>query len=109
MKNYLLYVTFHAGSCDEEDTDTGLYVLSSEKEMDKVDILIMFKEVNKLLDPYDHENTDFPISYEDGLNIDTLMEGIGIYTEGNIRKIKKDSENNAIGYIDSFYEIEQWQ
>lgn len=26
MKNYLLHVTFYAGSCEVEDTDTGLYI-----------------------------------------------------------------------------------
>lgn len=109
MKNYLLYVTFCAGSCEVEDTDTGLYVLSTEKEMDKVDILEMFEEVNALLDPYDRGNNNFPISYEQGLNIDTLMEGVEIYAKGKVREIEEDNGNNAIGYIDNFYEIEQWQ
>ena len=109
MKNYLLYVTFCAGSCKEEDTDTRLYVLSIEKEMDKVDILEMFEEVNALLDPYDRENNNFPISYEQGLNIDTLMEGVEIYAKGKVREIEEDNGNNTIGYIDNFYEIEQWQ
>ena len=33
MKKYLLDVTFYAGSNDEEDTDTGLYILSVDKDI----------------------------------------------------------------------------
>jgi hypothetical protein len=80
---YLLNVIFCAGSDDPEDVDRGIYLLTVEKNISEEEMTEIFKKVNSLLDEFndDDEAADFPVSYEDGLNIDTLMEGIEIYTK----------------------------
>ena len=104
MNKYLLNVEFYAGSDDVEDVDNGLYILSSNEEIDKIIITEIFKDVNKLLDCY-YDN-DFPLSYENGLNIDTLIEGVCIYTKCDIKELKNC---DFTGYINGYYEIKQWQ
>lgn len=110
---YLLNVTFYAGSNDIEDTDKGLYLLnihdSKATIISEATMLSIFKEVNRLCNIYsdDEEVSNFPVSYEDGLNITTLMKGIAAYTNGLITEL-----TNA--YIDNpehlpYYYIEQWQ
>ena len=106
MKNYLLYVTFYAGSDDEEDTDRDLFLLTVDKEIEESEMKYIFKEVNSLLDTF-NEDTDFPISYDQGLNINTLMEGIGIHTKGKVTEVY--SNCGDIEKIDNCYVIEQWQ
>ena len=106
MKNYLLNVTFYAGSDDEEDTDRSLFLLSVNKEITENKMKDIFKEVNGLLDTFD-EDTDFPISYEQGLNIYTLMEGIKLYINGKI--VEVNSNYGKLDGIDNYYMIEQWQ
>ena len=106
MKRYLLYVTFYAGSDDPEDTDRDLFLMTGDREITEDDMKYIFKEVNSLLDTF-NENTDFPISYEQGLNINTLMEGVGIYTKGKVKEIY--SNCGEIEKIDNCYVIEQWQ
>ena len=103
---YLLNVTFYAGSDEPEDTDRDLFLLTVDKEITEGDMKYIFKEVNSLLDTF-NENTDFPISYDQGLNINTLMEGIGIYTKGKVTEMYSDC--GEIGEIDNYYVIEQWQ
>ena len=108
MKRYLLNVTFYAGSDDMEDIDTGLFLLNVNKEISESEMKTIFIEVNKHLDTFAQESgeIEFPISYENGLNIDTLMEGISIYTKGTFCKV----QNNMGGLkADNYYEIEQWQ
>lgn len=108
MKRYLLNVTFYAGSNDEEDTDRGLYLLSVDKNLNAEEIEDIFETVNEFLNVFDDEleegeKRDFPISYDDGINIDTLMRGIEIYTGGKIKKVRR--KINA----DDYFTIEQWQ
>jgi hypothetical protein len=69
----------------------------------------IFKEVNMLLDTFnqEEEKVEFPISYEQGLNINTLMEGVGIYTKGKITEVYGNCGN--IEKVDNYYVIEQWQ
>ena len=109
MKQYLLNVTFYAGSDDPQDTDRGLFLLSVDKEILEDEMKKIFDETNRLLNSYDDEDEerDFPISYEEGINIDTLMKGIEVYTEGKIEEISNNTQN--IGHTDALYVIEQWQ
>lgn len=102
---YLLDVKFYAGSDDKEDVDNKLYLLETKLVLNKARVKKFFKEVNRLLDPY--EKHDFPISYEDGLNIDTLMNGIMIRTNGKVFCLEDEFDN--LGYINHFFKIEQWQ
>ena len=102
-----MYVTFCAGSDDKEDTDRDLYLLTVDKEYTEKEMIETFRKVNCLLDPYTEEEKDFPISYEQGININTLMEGICIYTKGKVEEIY--SNCGQIEKVDNCYVIEQWQ
>ena len=102
---YLLDVTFYAGSDSKEDVDNKLYLLETKLVLNKARIEKIFKEVNRLLDPY--EENDFPISYEDGLNIDTLMKGVEKRTNGIVICLNDDFHNP--GFINHFFKVEQWQ
>lgn len=104
MFKYLIDLTFYAGSDDKEDTDRDIFIIYSNEEISKQKMSSIFKETNKLLDCYNEEV--FPISYNDGLNISTLIQGVSLYTNSLIQRI---GENHKIGSIDSYYKIEQWQ
>lgn len=106
-KKYLLNITFYAGSDDPSDTDTGLFLLESNKVIIESEIKEIFKTVNNLLDPY--EEHDFPISYEQGLNLKTLVEGVRIYTKDTIEPVKNNHFDSKPILINNFYVIEQWQ
>ena len=111
MKKYLLNVTFYAGSNAEEDTDKGLFLLCVDRKISEKEIIDIFQEVNKLLSDYDEDELDakganFPISYGMGLNINLLMEGIKIYTKGEIKELHHNQ--GEIKNIDNYYVIEQW-
>ena len=106
MKRYLLDVTFYAGSDNPEDVDNDLFILCIDKEITKNEMENIFIEVNKLLDCFDDEEKDFPVSYENGLNVWTLIEGVETYTKGKIERFY--DEYGAI-VIDNYYVIEQWQ
>ena len=106
MKRYLLNVTFYAGSDDPEDIDNDWFLLCVDKEITKNEMEKIFTEVNKLLDCFDDEEKDFPISYEDGLNVWTLIDGVEIYTKGKIERFKDECGTIT---IDNYYVIEQWQ
>ena len=109
MKRYLLNVTFCAGSDNNEDTDRDLFLLCVDKEVTEMEMKDIFKKVNKLLDTFYQEfvEVEFPISYEQGLNINTLMEGVKIYTEGKVEEVY--SNCGQIEKVDNYYVIEQWQ
>ena len=109
MKRYLLYVTFYAGSDDKEDTEKDLFLLCMDKEITEMEMKNIFKKVNKLLDTFYQEfaEVEFPISYEQGLNINTLMEGVEIYTKGKVEEVY--SNCGKIKDVDNYYVIEQWQ
>ena len=105
-KKYLLNVKFYAGSDEPEDIDTGLYLFITDKEVSKEQMTEIFRETNKLLDCFDYEEKDFPISYEYGLNINTLIMGIKYYTKSEIVRLRDNYGN--LDYVDNYYEIEQW-
>ena len=109
MKDYLLDVTFFAGSDDLEDMDRGLYLLSVDKEYSEEEMTKVFNKVNGLLDTFNEEEEaqEFLLSYDVGLNIDTLMEGVEMYTEGKVIKVQGDS--GSVEKIDNCFIIEQWQ
>ena len=108
MKRYLLNVIFCAGSDNIEDVDKGLFLLDIDKDITQQQMKDIFRKVNKLLDCFDYETeNEFPISYECGLNFNTLMEGIEIYTKGKVFKIHDNC--GSLNRIDNYYEIEQWQ
>ena len=108
--NYLLNVTFFAGSDDLMDTDRGVYLLMLDKKVSFEEMKNIFCKVNHLLSPYldedEYEKKDFPYSYEAGLNIYTLMEGVCYYTNGQI--IEFDNLRGEL-HIDDCYSILQWQ
>ena len=105
MFKYLIDLTFYAGSDDKEDTDRDIFIFYSNEEISKQKMSNIFKETNKLLDCYNEEKV-FPISYNDGLNISTLIQGVSLYTNSLIQRI---GENRKIDSIDAYYKIEQWQ
>ena len=109
--NYLLNVTFFAGSDDPQDVDTGLYLLSVDKEISKQEMENIFSKVNSLLSPFNYSNEaeEFLLSYDCGLNIDTLMEGVEMYLEGKIQKLDAKDGYVFNNCIYKFYFIEQWQ
>ena len=113
MKRYLLNVTFYAGSDDPEDTDRDMFLLSVDKEYSEKEMKKTFKNANKMLrwsdyDDDDDESEEFPISYEEeGININTLMEGVRILTKGKVEEVY--SNCGKIENIDNCYVIEQWQ
>ena len=109
MKRYLLNVTFYAGSNDPEDTDRDLFLLCIDKEITEKEMKEIFRETNRLLDTFAQETgeAEFPISYEQGLNINTLMEGVGIYINGEVKEVY--SNFGHLQEIDNYYVIEQWQ
>ena len=71
MKNYLLDLTFFAGSNSQEDTDRELYIMRTEKSATRFDICEPFRKVNKLLNIDDQDDSGgFPYSYYvEGINI----------------------------------------
>ena len=107
MKKYLLNVTFYAGSDDKEDIDKGLFLLFVDKETTEIEVKEIFRVVNSLLDYFDVKERDSPISYEQGINIHTLMEGISIYTKDKVEEVKENC--GYIQEINNYYVIEQWQ
>ena len=103
MYTYLLNLTFYAGSDAPEDTDRDLFIMKTSEMYSKEQMKDVFQKVNSLLGSYD-ENEDFPYSYEEGINSDTLTKGVGYYTHSEIEKA-----DNFSGHIDGIYTIEQWQ
>ena len=109
-KKYLLNVTFHAGSDSPGDTEKGLYLLIMDKEItSKRQMENIFSETNKLLNCFDGEERDFPISYKYGININTLMGGIKYYTKGEVIQYYDCYECGDLGHVDCYYVIKQWQ
>ena len=81
--------------------------LKTDKEISENEMKNIFKGVNRLLDPYRENEEEFPISYEQGLNIDTLMEGVELCTNGKVQKLLSNA--GKLGNIENFFVIEQWQ
>lgn len=81
-------------------------MLSSNKPLTFNDVQNIFVETNFLI-VNDEERPDFPLSYEDGININTLMNGVAIHTGFEV--IKVENNHRDIGNISNVYVIEQWQ
>lgn len=102
---YLLKVTFCVGTAVHvKSIDTDLYKLTTHEPISAEKMTEIFETVNKLLNEND-TNTKFPVSYDNGMNIDTLMEGIRVYTKGTISSMK---HNHGELNFDNYYIIEQW-
>ena len=95
---YIVNLTFFAGSDAPEDTDRNIYVLESSKELKKGEIKEIFREANEKC--Y-NDDIDFP-SYEEGVNIDTLVRGVSeiIKDYATIRPLSEEA---------TVIDIEQWQ
>lgn len=106
MYQYLLVVKFCAGSDEPEDVDTGLFLMTIDREIKEQEMKNIFSETNKALDYFNDEDNDFPISYEQGLNIGTLMKGVAIYTKGTVSELQSNCGDLA---INNYFFIEQWQ
>ena len=108
-RNYLLNVTFHAGSKDEECTDRDFYLLKTEKALSEKEIRKIFVKTDELLscEPYEEEERILPISYKEGYNIDTLMKGIAIVTNGAVEKML--SSMGPLQRFDNYFVMENWQ
>lgn len=102
MYTYLLNLTFYASSNAPEDTDRDLLIMQTSEVYFEERIKSVFEKVNSLLGIDEHE--DFPYSYEDGINSDTLKKGVEHYTNTEIK-----SADDFSGHIDGIYTIEQWQ
>ena len=110
---YLINLTFYAGSNDPEDTDNGCFILVTDEPMSNTDIKKQFKLVDSIL--YDRFVDDEPTapnadkvtgSYEDGINIDTLVNAFEEYTGFSIQMVHPGIFPTM---IDGYYEIVQWQ
>ena len=106
MKNYLLDLTFYAGSNASEDTDRGLYIIQTEKSATRFDICELFRKVNELLNIDDQDDsTGFPYSYYvEGINIQTLVHAVSYYSGSQLKKADDFS-----GMIHAIYHIDVWQ
>lgn len=108
---YLLNVTFYAGSDSAEDTDNDTILIYTDKKISYADMVATFNKVNDLLNfEYDEDNDtdeEFPISYEDGINLEVLINGVEIYTRCTIKYLK-DYEG-SMPLIENYYNITQWQ
>lgn len=115
MVRYLLDVTFCAGSNEGEDTDRGMYLFTPKEKnaklISKVEMEEMLAETNRLCDPLNYDDDDvaeFPFTYDDGLNIDTLMDAFQEYTGGKVEEIQEELFMDNPGQL-CYYQIEQWQ
>jgi hypothetical protein len=110
MNTYLLNLTFHAGSDDTEDTDKKLYLLQTNREITKETLKKDFIHTNKLLSPFTDENekdVNLSASYENGLNIDTLIEGYAELTNDIIEELSSETVFPVL--LSDYFAIEQWQ
>lgn len=109
MKKYLLNVTFYAGSYSAEDTDRDMFLLCVDRQITELEMKDIFEKVNALLDASDDnvEILDFPISYDQGFNINTLLAGVEFFTNGKIMELYSNCGSTEC--IDNYYVIEQSQ
>lgn len=102
---YLLKVTFCIGNAVRvKRIDTDLYKLTTHEAISAEKMAEIFETVNKLLNK-NGANAEFPVSYDNGMNIDTLMEGIRVYTKGTVSSMK---HNYGELNFNNYYIIEQW-
>ena len=101
MNNYIVNLTFYAGSNDEEDTDRGIYMIESKNPISKQELKDIIITANARCNDWYDVETDFP-SYNSGININTLVDGI---TE----LIKDYATIAPLSDSAIIYDIEQWQ
>ena len=122
MNRYLIDLTFYAGSDAPCDTDRDVFILESEEKLTKEKVSELFKEANYICGRFMYKNEDekeilknAPLydktkeyaSYEEGINIGTLIDTFEIYTGYKLKYI--DSYKNEIPEITKIYKIEQWE
>ncbi len=110
--NYILDLTFCAGSDEDKDVDHKIVVIKTHEPVDEQKMRNVIAKVNKLSDPFlEGEDLDdakkLPLNYYDGLNIDTLLENLAAYTGWEIIGYKEAFKNPVT--INALYQIEQWQ
>lgn len=109
--NYLVDLTFFAGSDQPEDVDHKLYVITSNHFISRDKMAELFATANKNLSPYmddmEEVQNSFLTSYDNGLNIDTLMEGFNYLAKTISRNLFDGC--GEIENINDYYVIEQWQ
>lgn len=111
--NYLVDLTFYAGSDDPENIDRGLYIITTEKPFTEDEMKKIIEKTNSMLADFSendflNDNTypdNFPMGYYEGLNIHTLIDGLRC--QSNIIAITHadDTEHS----VNDVYKIEQWQ
>lgn len=102
MNSYILNLTFYAGSNDEEDTDRGIYMIESKNPISEQELTDIIDTANSRCNCFDDEKEENFPSYEVGLNINTLVEGIAEIIK-DYATIKPLSERAIV------YNIEQCQ
>lgn len=108
MESYIVNLTFHAGSDSPEDTDNGLYLLQTTKPMTEQMLKQDFMKTNALLDTFREEDEEsLSITYDVGLNIDTLVIGYMELTNNIMSKISDKLQYPLL--INNYFTIEQWQ
>lgn len=109
MANYLLDLTFHSGADAPEDTDNGVYIVKTDREIIVHEMADIIDKANKYCNEESEDIPDgFNATYEDGVNIDTLVDGISDLMKGygEISEIR----DGSLGLrIDAVYKITQWQ
>lgn len=113
--NILLNLTFYVGSNDPEDTDKELYLIEHNGVIKLSELKNIIKTANELCSAYedcdeDDEQNEYP-SYEDGLNVNTLMECVGILLKGDTitQLTNGDNDIDVNMHIDKYWEVMQWQ
>ena len=86
-------------SDEAEDTDRGLFLLSSKLELTKEDFIKIFAAINKAIDPYSDDIEDSPISYEQGLNLNTFIEAVNFYKRLGFIKDNRESEPELVPMV----------
>ncbi len=104
--NYWVNIIFRTSS-NSKDTNHKSYIISTNKELTKNDFVETFEIVNRLLSCDDGDRDDsfsFPVSYNEGVNIDTLLKGFAKYTEYGVIECKSGAK---LPVSDAkYYEIE---
>jgi hypothetical protein len=130
MKNYIVDFKFYAGSDDPEDIDRKNVLVSVDdsrtgrwKAPDDISlrrhpaeklVRALSRLANKWLDPYQDtdvlEKSPIEFTYNEGLNLDTLVEGMNIIGEKKGIKVEiLDKRFFKPIAIDGMFSVEQWQ
>lgn len=113
---YLLNITFYAGSSAEEDTDRGLFLMTTNETYSETQIQQIFDKVNSMLNISDEDmaedtslQRDISLSYfsDHGVNLHTLIQGVAEYL--NINFIELSSNCGTIPSVSNYFKIVQGQ